>query len=74
MAPTGIHRKPRRRSRFAVLCCAPLMAMFAGCPAISPRHVVVDGMMSGMHRDSEEATYQRMRSDLETTEGRPIVQ
>ncbi len=65
-------QKQRRNPLFAALFCGPLLLAFSGCP-ISTRNLVVDGMMRNMQPQTEEATYERMRSDMETAEGRLIA-
>lgn len=72
MRVTSNRQKQRRHPLFAVLCCGPLLVAFAGCP-FSPRNLVVDGMMRSMQPQTEEATYQRMRNDMEASEGRLIA-
>lgn len=66
--PTSSRKPPTGISlRYA----APLLIMIAGCPVMF-RNAMVDGVAQNMRHQTDETTYQELRSELEEVEGRPI--
>jgi hypothetical protein len=59
-------------ARVGLRYVAPLLITIAGCPAMF-RSAMVEGIASDMRRQTDETTYQELRSEIEEVEGHPII-